>query len=118
GSSISCIQWEGEHYITGMDIIRSLNYKLSLLGRQIINQKKLEEGIFSDLRNLKPNLDCKLELSHSNFLRFLHKNHCIRTMKKQKVFYFHAVPHDRMLNDILDRDIKRSALGLPTTTLL
>lgn len=35
--------------------------------------KKFEEGIFSDLRNLKPGIDATLEDPRSDFLEFLYK---------------------------------------------
>lgn len=66
--------------------------------------KKFEEGVFSDLRNLKPGQDACLEepkvrslsaditsvlhTSQSPFLDLLFKYQCIRTQKKQKVFYW------------------------------
>lgn len=59
-------------------------------------QKKFEEGIFSDLRNLKPLQDSTLEESRSDFLKFLYENQCIRTQKKQKVFYWFSVKHDKL----------------------
>jgi transcription factor STE12 len=53
--------------------------------------KKFEEGVFSDLRNLKPGTDACLEEPKSPFLDLLFKHHCIRTQKKQKVFYWYVV---------------------------
>lgn len=61
------------------------------------------------------------------------KYQCIRTQKKQKVFYWYAlcatvhpphiltlrrfsVPHDRLFLDALERDLKRERQGLETTT--
>lgn len=52
----------------------------------------------------------------SDFLEMLFKHNCIRTQKKQKVFYWFSVPHDRLFLDALDRDLKREKLGLDTTT--
>ena len=75
------------------------------------NSKKFEEGIFSDLRNLKSGTDASLEEPKSPFLDFLYKNNCIRTQKKQKVFYWYSVPHDRLFLDALERDLKREKMG-------
>lgn len=55
-------------------------------------------------------------LCQSDFLELLFKHNCIRTQKKQKVFYWFSVPHDRLFLDALDRDLKREKLGLDTTT--
>jgi transcription factor STE12 len=79
--------------------------------------KKFEEGIFSDLRNLKSGTDASLEEPKSGFLDFLYKNNCIRTQKKQKVFYWYSVPHDRLFLDALERDLKREKMGQEATTV-
>jgi len=71
--------------------------------------KKFEEGIFSDLRNLKPGIDATLEGPRSEFLEFLYKNGCIRTQKKQKVFFWYSVPHDALFCDALERDLRRES---------
>jgi len=81
------------------------------------NSKKFEEGIFSDLRNLKAGTDASLEEPKSAFLDFLYKNNCIRTQKKQKVFYWYSVPHDRLFLDALERDLKREKMGQEATTM-
>jgi len=81
------------------------------------NSKKFEEGIFSDLRNLKSGTDASLEEPKSGFLDFLYKNNCIRTQKKQKVFYWYSVPHDKLFLDALERDLKREKMGQEATTV-
>lgn len=81
------------------------------------NSKKFEEGIFSDLRNLKAGTDATLEEPKSPFLDFLYKNNCIRTQKKQKVFYWYSVPHDRLFLDALERDLKREKMNQEATTV-
>ena len=81
------------------------------------NSKKFEEGIFSDLRNLKSGTDASLEEPKSPFLDFMYKNNCIRTQKKQKVFYWYSVPHDRLFLDALERDLKREKMGQEATTV-
>jgi len=99
--------------------------------------KKFEEGVFSDLRNLKPGVDACLEEPKSPFLDLLFKYQCIRTQKKQKVFYWcvfflvllshmghcltdvcnrFSVPHDRLFLDALERDLKREKMGSDSTT--
>ncbi|KAI8335389.1 STE like transcription factor-domain-containing protein [Chlamydoabsidia padenii] len=119
GESISCVLWNGLFFVTGTDIVRSLTFRFHAFGRPITNAKKFEEGIFSDLRNLKPGIDARLEEPKSDLLDMLYKNNCIRTQKKQKVFYWYSVPHDRIFLDALERDLKREKMGLePTTTAI
>lgn len=96
GESVSCVLWNELFHITGTDIVKALVYRFELLGRTVVSQKKFEEGIFSDLRNLKPQQDATLEESRSDFLKFLYENQCIRTQKKQKVFYWFSVKHDKL----------------------
>jgi hypothetical protein len=90
GSFGKCSSWltyrDNLFHITGTDIVRSLTYRFFAFGRPVVNTKKFEEGIFSDLRNLKPGTDATLEEPKSEFLDLLYKNNCIRTQKKQKVF--------------------------------
>ncbi|KAJ3182563.1 homeodomain transcription factor ste12 [Gaertneriomyces sp. JEL0708] len=114
---ISCVLWNNLFHITGTDIVRSLIFRFHAFGRPVKNVKKFEEGVFSDLRNLKPGIDATLEDPRSEFLEMLYKNNCIRTQKKQKVFYWFSVPHDRLFMDALERDLKREALGIEPTTV-
>ncbi|KAK9765993.1 hypothetical protein K7432_005253 [Basidiobolus ranarum] len=118
GEYVSCILWNNLFHITGTDIVRCLVFRFQAFGRPVKNIKKFEEGIFSDLRNLKPGIDATLEEPRSEFLEMLYKNNCIRTQKKQKVFYWYSVPHDRLFMDALERDLKREALGAEPTTML
>ncbi|XBW35574.1 hypothetical protein QEN19_001148 [Hanseniaspora menglaensis] len=104
---ISCIYWDNIYYISGTDIIKILIFRFEKFGRRIINKKKFEEGIFSDLRNLKVNEHCILQMPRSAMLQFLHKNNCIKTQKRQKVFFWFSVLHDRLFADCLERDLKR-----------
>ncbi|KAK4994360.1 hypothetical protein LTR28_000905, partial [Elasticomyces elasticus] len=39
------------------DIVRCLSFRFQAFGRPVKNSKKFEEGIFSDLRNLKSGTD-------------------------------------------------------------
>lgn len=107
GDYIHCVLWNYHFYITGTDIVKILVWRFQNSGRQMGNMKKFEEGIFSDLRNLKPGIDATLEGPRSDFLEFLYKNGCIRTQKKQKVFYWYSVPHDALFCDALERDLRR-----------
>ncbi|KAI8890088.1 STE-domain-containing protein [Backusella circina FSU 941] len=116
GESLSCVYWNELYYITGTDIVRTLLYRFHLFGRPVTNLKKFEEGVFSDLRNLKPGTDAALEEPKSDFLDMLYKNNCIRTQKKQKVFYWFSVPHDRLFLDALERDLKRDNLGMESAS--
>ncbi|PVU92973.1 hypothetical protein BB561_003515 [Smittium simulii] len=116
--TISCVQWDGEFYITSTDIIRALVYRFESINRPITHLKKFEEGVFSDLRSLKPGQGARLESPRSEFLHLLYRNHCVRTQKKQKVFYWYLVPHDQLFREALERDLKREAMGIETTTKL
>jgi len=117
GEYISCVLWNSLYHITGTDIVRSLVFRFQAFGRPVTNIKKFEEGVFSDLRNLKPGMDASLEEPKSEFLEMLYKNNCIRTQKKQKVFYWFSVPHDRLFLDALERDLKREKMGIEPTTV-
>lgn len=117
GESVSCVLWNDLFFITGTDIVRSLTFRFHAFGRPVSNAKKFEEGIFSDLRNLKPGHDARLEEPKSELLDMLYKNNCIRTQKKQKVFFWFSVPHDRLFLDALERDLKREKMGMEPTTL-
>lgn len=150
GEYVTCVLWNNAYYVTGTDIVRALVFRFEAFGRPVRNMKKFEEGIFSDLRNLKPGHDACLEEpkvrtiprqiqlsythSQSQFLDLLFKYQCIRTQKKQKVFYWYekeryphktppnqqlyrfSVPHDRLFIDALDRDLKREKYGHESTT--
>ncbi|KAI5169666.1 transcription factor STE12 [Pancytospora epiphaga] len=107
GDYIHCVLWNFHFYITGTDIVKILIWRFQNAGRSIGAIKKFEEGIFSDLRNLKPGVDATLEGPRTKFLEFLYKNGCIRTQKKQKVFYWYSVPHDELFCDALERDLRR-----------
>ncbi|KAJ6489787.1 hypothetical protein C8R45DRAFT_1213238 [Mycena sanguinolenta] len=113
---VSCVLWNGLYHITGTDIVRVLVFRFEAFSRPVRNMKKFEEGVFSDLRNLKPGVDACLEEPKSPFLDLLFKYRCILTQKKQKVFYWFSVPHDRLFLDALERDLKREKMGLEPTT--
>ncbi|KAJ2767493.1 hypothetical protein IWQ57_003927, partial [Coemansia nantahalensis] len=116
GDTLSCVRWDSRFHITSTDIIRALVHRFEDILRPVVNVKKFEEGVFSDLRCLKPGVDARLELPRSEFLELLYKHHCVRTQKKQKVFYWASVPHDMLFRDALERDLKREAMGIEPTT--
>ncbi|KAI8620078.1 STE like transcription factor-domain-containing protein, partial [Chytriomyces sp. MP71] len=114
---IACVLWNNLYHITGTDVVKALMFRFAAFGRPVKLTKKFEEGVFSDLRNLKPGVDATLEEPRSPLLDFLFKANCIRTQKKQKVFYWFSVPHDRLFLDALERDLKRESLNQEATTL-
>jgi hypothetical protein len=107
GQKIACVLWDSLFHITGTDIVKIITFRFASIGRQITNVRKFEEGIFSDLRNLKAGTDATLEPAKSDFLAFLFRNRSIRTQKKQKIFYWFSVNHDKLFMDALERDLKR-----------
>lgn len=58
---VTCVLWSGLYHISGTDIVRALTFRFEAFGRPVRNVKKFEEGVFSDLRNLKPGVDASLE---------------------------------------------------------
>ncbi|KAI9224365.1 transcription factor, STE-like protein, partial [Blastocladiella britannica] len=96
GEHVSCVLNNNLFHITGTDIVRALLFRFQAIGRPVRSLKKFEEGIFSDLRNLKPGIDASLETNRSDFLEWLYKHNCVRTQKKQKVFYWFSVPWDQL----------------------
>ncbi|KAF5094905.1 hypothetical protein D0Z03_001964 [Geotrichum reessii] len=113
---ISCVVWRNVYFITGTDIVRCLSFRFEAFGREISNRKKFEEGIFSDLRHLKCDSDAVLEQPKSEFLDYLYRNNCVRTQKKQKIFYWFSVNHDRLFQDALERDLKKELSGKKSST--
>ncbi|SCU98510.1 LAFA_0G18382g1_1 [Lachancea sp. 'fantastica'] len=113
---VSCVFWNNLYYITGTDIVKCCVYRMQKFGREVLDRKKFEEGIFSDLRHLKCGVDATLETPKSEFLSFLFKNMCLKTQKKQKVFFWFSVPHDKLFADALERDMKRQNSSQISTT--
>ena|ERR1700761_5812060 len=103
--------------ITGTDIVRCLIFRFQAFGRPVRKVRKFEEGVFTDLRNLRSGVDSTLEEKGSSFLQFLYRNNCCRTQKTQKVFYWYSVPHDRLFLDALERDLRRENKGSEPTTV-
>lgn len=106
GEAISCVIWNGSHYITLTDIERVVTARLYAIGRDVIDRRKLQTVITSFLRNLKLNSGYILESSKSELLQLLFKTSCIRSQKKQKVFLWFAVPHEQIFQAVLDRELK------------
>lgn len=109
--SIACVYWDGECYVTGTDIIKIISYRLELEDVHIPadQSRKFEEGLFSDLRHLKPGHGARLEEARSEFLEWLCRRGCIRTLKKQKVYIWEAVDWNRLTQDTMARIQRRSA---------
>lgn len=109
--SVACVYWDGECYVTGTDIIKIISYRLGLEGIQVPpdQMRKFEEGLFSDLRHLKPGHGARLEEARSELLEWLCRHGCIRTLKKQKVYRWEAVDWGRLTQDTIARMQRRAA---------
>jgi transcription factor STE12 len=105
--TISCIWWNENFYITGTDIIKIIVFKFNLIKRPVVNMKKMEEGIYSDLRQY-PGI---IENPKSKFIDYLFKNSCLRSRKKQKVFYWDQIDHALLFINALNRDLRREVLN-------
>jgi len=80
---VSCVLWNGLYHITGTDIVRALVFRFEAFGRPVRNMKKFEEGIFSDLRNLKPGVDACLEEPKVGVSRAYRECHLLK-----KIFFY------------------------------
>ena len=74
---VSCVLWGGLYHITGTDIVRALVFRFEAFGRPVRNMKKFEEGVFSDLRNLKPGVDACLEEPKVSLVSSLVSGRCV-----------------------------------------
>jgi hypothetical protein len=109
-SCVSCVNWKGRNFISGTDIVRLLLARYEyFLQRPPVNIKKFEEGIFSDLRRLSPPHDCVLEATRSDFLEFLFNYDCVRSKKKQKVFFWRSFLKwsNSIFCDAIERELSR-----------
>jgi hypothetical protein len=104
---ISCIRWNNRFFITGSDVVRVVAHRLMVRGRTVMNARKFEENVYADLRSMKEGEAFAVEDAFSEFLHFLHVNRCVRTQKRQRVFFWERVPFDQLVQDALDRDIRR-----------
>lgn len=112
---ISCTIWNNEYYISGLDITKIIQATIFLQkGQFILNNKKFEEGIFSDLRSLKHHY--RLEDAKSDFLQYLLKHNCIKTLKKQKVYLWKHLNFEKFFNDSLIR-IKKTFNHIPLRSM-
>ena len=109
--AVACVYWHGRPLMSGTDIVKLVKYRLACRGIQVKSMKKVEEGIVSDLRPLKHGQDFVLEKARSELLKLLHANRCIKTQKKQKVFFWDKIPHDRLFEDALERELIRLDVG-------
>ncbi|KAL1917712.1 uncharacterized protein VTP21DRAFT_3546 [Calcarisporiella thermophila] len=117
GDTITCVCWHSIFHITTTDILRALYSRFACFGRPVTFQKRFEEGVIADLRQLRVERDAVLEETRSPLLEFLHQHQCIRTLKRQRVYYWYSVPHDRLFLDALERDIRRERRGLLPTSV-
>jgi uncharacterized Zn-finger protein len=97
---ISSFYWNEDYYISVIDILKITKFQLKLLGYKIIKQKKFEGYIFSILRSIK---NFKCETSNSKLLNLMYIGNCIRTQKKQKIFYWNNFPHEEIFYEFLDK---------------
>jgi hypothetical protein len=114
GETIHCVLWDGCAYITSYDIMKVLKVLVlddgtgSLTGPAEIDVegKKFEENVFSVLRQLKVGTSCRLEEAKSPFLDWLVRHDCIRTQKKQKVYFWHDVQFQVLAREIRGRCLR------------
>lgn len=111
GDCITCACWKNESLVSGVDIVKTISalYRLNHLGDYPRDRRKFEEGVISDLRNLKLGPDAYLEQANSPLLKFLFRINSVRTHKRQKVFKWTSVPFRRLYFDAVDRDRRYQA---------
>lgn len=122
GEAIHCVAWEERHYITSFDIIKILKVLVVDDGTGkmfdgIIDtaDKKFEENVFSVLRQLKVGVNARLEEARSDMLDWLQRHDCIRTQKKQKIFYWCDVNFFVMAREIRNRCMRN---GTPAKSIV
>lgn len=111
GDCITCACWGEESLVSGVDIVKTISalYRLNHLGDYPHDRRKFEEGVISDLRNLKLGSDAYLEQANSPLLKFLFRINSVRTHKRQKIFKWTSVPFRRLYIDAADRDRRYQA---------
>jgi hypothetical protein len=112
---IHCILWNKNYFITSTDILRVLYYRFHLYGRPIVNSRKFEEGVFSDLRRVKKTM---LEEPHSELLNFLFFHNAVRSKKKQRLFFWDSISHDDLFIQALQKELKRESNSEVTCSLV
>ena len=114
---VSCVLWGGLYHITGTDIVRALVFRFEAFGRPVRNMKKFEEGVFSDLRNLKPGADACLEEPKVSLSIVNSRRATPCPPRRPFQFYLRPRPGVRWLSDgywwrAADRRSRRAAPGL------
>ena len=112
---IHCTLWNGDYLITSTDILRILYYRFHLYGRPIVNSRKFEEGVFSDLRREKNTI---LVEPPSEILDFLFKHGAIRSKKKQRLFHWFSIIHEDLFMSALQKEFKREVTKEQTCSFI
>lgn len=115
-SRIACVAWDGEFYISGTDILKIVQFRLRQAGIRDADPRKIERGIISTLRGLRPGRSSILLESRDPLMSRLDALGCIKTRKRQKVFLWDAVDHQRLFQDALARELRRGLLPLHIPT--
>lgn len=115
GDCIVCARWEGKLLVSGSDVVKCMGalYRLANLGKLPRDQRKFKESITGDLRNLKTGSAALLEDANSPLLRFLFRISSVRTHKRQKVFFWTAVPFMDLFLDAMSRERRNSIPSPP-----
>jgi hypothetical protein len=114
-SRIACVAWGGEFYISGTDILKIVQFRLRRAGTRGADPRKIERSIISALRGLRPGRSSILLESRDPFMARLDALGCIKTRKRQKVFLWDAVDHQRLFQDALAREQRRGHAPLIPT---
>lgn len=102
--SLSCILWDDDHYVTGTDLVKVIEQLMrEECPWKVDFGRRFVEGIWSDLRVMKIGRDARLEEAKSEFLEWLNRHGCLKTQKRQKVFYWERVQWDKLLIDAKER---------------
>lgn len=106
GEFTVCVAWKGRFMISGSHVMRTITalYRLKNMGKPLMDRRRFEEGIYSDLRCLKTGVDALLEESNSELIKYLYKLNACRTHKRQKIYYWESVPFQSLLQNALERD--------------
>lgn len=109
GDCITIANWKDEALVSGYDVVKTVLalYRVEHFGKYPKDRKKFEEGIASDLRNLKLGSDALLEEASSPLLKFLFRISSVRTHKRQKIFKWNVIPFKRLYADSLEKSGNR-----------
>ncbi|EPZ36435.1 STE-domain-containing protein [Rozella allomycis CSF55] len=112
-SIVNCIRYQNQLVVTGTDILKVIEYFYQEnTSTQIKDQKKFEEGVFSDLRIYKIGKDAMLVDPSNEIINTLNEIGCIRTRKKQKLFFWPTVDFQDLLQRSIKRDERNATHGL------